>query len=156
MWTWSSELSRLSTSPPPQIRLWRVFMNPLLIVFAAVSTFGKSATCYRKIFSRNTLFNMMSSYIWGTSDEEKGPSTGFQRWKLYFYNKMRILNKYLMEDLFKHNVLTLFQNIYSLNFFVVKLECRVLFIGNWGCALEIEVSQGHTFNRSQDFFKHGF
>ena len=43
-----------------------------------------------------------------TSGAARGRSTGFQRWKLYFINKLRVLNKYLMEHWFKHIFLTLF------------------------------------------------
>ena len=59
--------------------------------------------------------------IWRTSDATRGGSTGFHRWKLYFIDKLGIVNKYLMEHLFKYNVFYIVQLIC---FWRIPLLCR--------------------------------
>ena len=50
--------------------------------------------------------------IWRTSNAARGESTRFIWWKLYFIDKLGIMNKYLMEYLFKHNVFYIVELIF--------------------------------------------
>ena len=59
--------------------------------------------------------------IWRTSDAARGGSTGFHRWKLYFTDKLGIMNKYFIKHLFNHNYFYIDQLI----FFSKEYRCYV-------------------------------
>ena len=66
--------------------------------------------------------------IWRTPGAERGGSTGFQRWKLYFMDKLGIMNKYFTEHLIKHNFFYIVQLIFLQR---IPLLCRNAVFVHW-------------------------